>query len=84
MSGNCILVRRPVDIDRVLFVQGSTAGLTDLEARILAARGGGPATHTLPNLLGIYLTDMERGALRLQQAVLKRERVVVVADYDCD
>jgi len=84
MSNNCVLVRRPVDIDRALFVQNATPDLTDLEARVLAARGGGPATHTLPGLLGIYLTDIERGALRLQQAILKQERIVVVADYDCD
>lgn len=84
MSGNCILVRRPVDNHRALFVQNSTPGLTDLEARVLAARGAGPATHTLPGLLGVYLTDIERGALRLQQAIIKREQIVVVADYDCD
>ena len=71
-------------MNRALFVQNSTPGLTELEARILAGRGGGPATHTLPGLLGIYLTDIERGALRLQQAILKKERIVVIADYDCD
>lgn len=83
MSGNCVLVRRPVDTDRALLLQ-SAAGLTDLEARILAARGALPPTHTLPSLLSVYLTDIERGALRLQQAILKRERIVVIADYDCD
>lgn len=84
MSGNCTLVRRPVDLDRALFVKNSIDGLTDLEARILAARGAAPVTHTLPGLLGVYLTDIERGALRLQQAILKKERIVVIADYDCD
>lgn len=84
MSGNCTLVRRPVDNNRALFVLNSTPGLTELEARVLASRGGGPATHTLPGLLGVYLTDMERGALRLQQAILKNEQIVVIADYDCD
>ncbi|WP_198363768.1 single-stranded-DNA-specific exonuclease RecJ [Burkholderia ubonensis] len=34
--------------------------------------------------MGIYLTDIERGALRLQQAILKHEQIVVIADYDCD
>ncbi|KVP17379.1 hypothetical protein WJ84_03880 [Burkholderia ubonensis] len=84
MPGNCVLVRRPVDIDRALLVQTATTGLTDLEARVLAARGAGPITHTLPGLLGVYLTDIERGALRLQQAILKHEQIVVIADYDCD
>lgn len=84
MLGNCVLLRRPVDSDRALSVQASISGLTDLEARILAARGAGPVTHTLPGLLGIYLADIDRGALRLQQAILKREQIVVIADYDCD
>lgn len=84
MSSNCTLVRRPVDNDRALFVQNSTAGLTELEARVLAARGADNATLTLPGLLGIYLTDVELGAHRLTQAILKKERVVVIADYDCD
>ena len=84
MSSNCTLVRRPVDNDRALFVQNSTAGLTELEARILAARGGGIVEHTLPGLLGVYLTDVELGAHRITQAILKKERIVVIADYDCD
>ena len=71
-------------MNRALFVQNSTPGLTDLEASILAGRGAGSPTHTLPGLLGVYLTDIERGALRLQQAILKKERIVVIADYDCD
>jgi single-stranded-DNA-specific exonuclease len=84
MTGNCILRRRPVSHDRALILQSSRAGLTELEALVLASRGAGPDTHTLPGLLGIYLTDIERGALRLQQAILKREQIVVIADYDCD
>lgn len=84
MSGNCTLVRRPVDNDRALFVQNSIPGLTELEAHVLSARGAGPSDQTLPGLLNVYLTDIERGALRLQQAILKKERIVVIADYDCD
>lgn len=59
-------------------------GLTELESRVLASRGASPQSHTLPGLLGTYLTDIERGALRLQQAILKNEQIVVIADYDCD
>lgn len=84
MSGNCSLSRRPVDSHRALILQSSMAGMTDLEARVLASRGAAPMTHTLPALLGVYLTDIERGALRLQQAILRQERIVVIADYDCD
>ncbi len=84
MSGNCILQRRPVNSDRALSLQAASSGLTELEARVLAARGAEAGGASLPTLLGIYLTDIERGALRLQQAILKRERIVVIADYDCD
>jgi len=84
MSNNCILSRRPVDTDRALLLQKATPGLTDLEAQVLASRGAELSNHTLPSLLGIYLTDIERGALRLQQAILKQEQIVVIADYDCD
>lgn len=84
MSGNCELHRRSVDTDRALSLQAAMPGLTELESRVLAARGAAPNVQTLPGLLGTYLTDIERGALRLQQAILKGEQVVVIADYDCD
>jgi single-stranded-DNA-specific exonuclease len=84
MSSDCILVRRPVNSDRAFLVQSASAGMTDLEARVLASRGAAPSKHTVPGLLGIYLTDMERGAFRLQDAILKRQQIVVIADYDCD
>jgi single-stranded-DNA-specific exonuclease len=84
MTGNCILERRPVFLDRALTLRAAQPALTELEAQVLAARGAVPDIHTLPNLLGIYLTDIERGALRLHQAILKREQIVVIADYDCD
>lgn len=58
--------------------------MTELEARLLSSRGAQPVTQTLPELLGVYLTDLDRGAARLKQAILRREHVVVVADYDCD
>ena len=38
----------------------------------------------MPELLGIYLTDLDRGAARLEQAIVRQELIVVVADYDCD
>ena len=84
MSGNCVLLRRPVISDRALSLQAASTDLTDLEARVLASRGAEPTNHTLPDLLGIYMTDLERGALRLHQAILRKEKIVVIADYDCD
>ncbi len=81
---NCIFSRRPGHLDRALSLQAATPGLTDLEARLLASRGAEPSALTLPGLLGVYLTDLERGAFRLQQAVLHKQQIVVIADYDCD
>ncbi|WP_164714682.1 single-stranded-DNA-specific exonuclease RecJ [Burkholderia ambifaria] len=59
-------------------------GLTELEARVLAARGARAATPALAALLGTPLMDLEAGGRRMADAILKRERIVVVADYDCD
>lgn len=84
MSSNCILHRRPVDIDRALLLQAGQPGLTDLEAKVLAARGADSAPPALLDLLRTPMTDLEAGGLRLFTAIQKRERIVVVADYDCD
>lgn len=84
MSSNCILHRRPVDIDRALLLQAGQPGLTDLEAKVLAARGADGAPPALLDLLRTPMTDLEAGGLRLFTAIHKRERIVVVADYDCD
>jgi len=83
MSSNCILQRRPVS-DRALSLKSSQPGLTDLEAQVLAARGARAGTLTLPALLRTPLSDLEVGGRRLFDAIQRRERIVVVADYDCD
>ncbi len=84
MSSHCILSRRPVDTDRALALLAGRPGLTELEARVLAARGARAATPALAALLGTPLMDLEAGGRRMADAILKRERIVVVADYDCD
>lgn len=84
MSSHCILTRRPVDTDRALALLAGRPGLTELEARVLAARGARAATPALAALLATPLMDLEAGGRRMADAILKRERIVVVADYDCD
>nr|WP_234480452.1 DHH family phosphoesterase [Paraburkholderia aspalathi] len=50
----------------------------------MASRGARAASPTLPALLGVPLMDLEKGGARIAEAILKREPIVVVADYDCD
>ncbi|MEX3984187.1 DHH family phosphoesterase [Paraburkholderia sp. EG287A] len=84
MSSHCVLSRRPIDTHRALSLIAGRPGLTELEANLLAARGARAVTPKLPALLNVPLMDLERGGRRLADAVLKREQIVVVADYDCD
>ncbi len=58
--------------------------MTELEAQLLAARGAEPGPLDLPLLLSSTLVDLPQGAARIHRAIQKRERIVVVADYDCD
>ncbi|TJZ76186.1 single-stranded-DNA-specific exonuclease RecJ [Chitiniphilus eburneus] len=64
------------------------AGLTALEARLYAARGIGDAgelEHDLARLLPFSgLKDISALAQRLADAIARRERILVVADYDAD
>lgn len=68
------------------------AGLPDLVARVLAARGveAGKAARFLdPTLRDLMpdpsaLTDMDAAAARLADAVERRERVAIFGDYDVD
>jgi len=67
-------------------------GTPDLVARVLAGRGVSAETAarfldpTIRDLLPdpASLTDMERAAVRIAQAVLRRESVAIFGDYDVD
>lgn len=67
-------------------------GTPDLVARVLAGRGVSAETAarfldpTIRDLLPdpASLTDMERAAARIAQAVLRRESVAIFGDYDVD
>lgn len=76
--------RRALDTASVQLLKAAQPELTDLEAQLLASRGAVPQIQTLPQLLGRSLMDLEKGAARIVRAILGRERIVVVADYDCD
>lgn len=84
MTDPCSLKRRPLDSDRALSLLNATNGLTQLEAQLLAARGAEPATFDLPALLSTPLADLPAGADRIAAAIKAKQRIVVVADYDCD
>jgi single-stranded-DNA-specific exonuclease len=67
-------------------------GISDIVARILAGRGVGideaPGFLT-PTIKALMpdprtLTDMERAAARLADAVVRREKVAIFGDYDVD
>ena len=67
-------------------------GVPDIVARVLAGRGVTPEETerfldpTIKNLLPdpASLTDMDRAAQRLAQAIRNREKVAIFGDYDVD
>lgn len=83
MAPRCIL-RRPIDLHRASSLELS-GKYTPLEAAVLSARGvsAGPQAG-VAELVQRPLMDLERGARRIIRAIEKAERIVVVADYDCD
>lgn len=80
----CQLQRRPVELDRALALQGAVPSLSSLEATLLASRGAEASSLTLPQLLSTPMQDLAAGAQRIARAIVDAERIVVVADYDCD
>ncbi|CAN5368135.1 single-stranded-DNA-specific exonuclease RecJ [soil metagenome] len=66
--------------------QLSEAGLHPLLARLFASRGvGSPPPRAAAGLLPpAGLLGIDKAARRLADAIERRERIVVVADYDCD
>ena len=86
-------------VDRLGLREANTAlaiaqhhGITDLVARVLAGRGvsveGAPefVDPTLRNLMPdpATLTDMDKAAGRIADAILRRETVAIFGDYDVD
>ncbi|MBV8502459.1 MAG: single-stranded-DNA-specific exonuclease RecJ [Paucibacter sp.] len=64
------------------------AGVQPLLARLFAARGITSADELDPGLGKLLppegLRDIERAAVLLADAIEQRERICIVADYDCD
>lgn len=80
------------EIDRLGLAIAQTAGVPEIVGRILAGRGIAPEealAHLAPTLRDLMpdpsrLRDMDRAAARFWQAVERRERIAVFADYDVD
>ena len=64
------------------------AGLPDLLARLFAARGVKDTRELDTELTGLLspalLRNADRAAVLLADAIAARERLVIIADYDCD
>lgn len=77
---------RPVPTD--LLQTLSAAGYSPLEARLYAARGIHSRVeleHEFRNLLPYHtLKNIEAAAIRLADAIAKKERILIVGDYDAD
>lgn len=84
MTDFCALQRRPTDQCRALSLMALTPGMTELEARILASRGANEASINLPKLLATPMVDLLVGAARITAAIQHKQKIVVIADYDCD
>lgn len=71
-----------------LFAALTGAGFTPLEARLYAARGIHSPTeleHELTNLLPYAaMKNIEAAAVRLADAIARKERILIVGDYDAD
>lgn len=78
------LKKRDIDSEAVARLKQAHPDYTDLELRLMAARGAVPHNQTLPGLLNRRMVDLDRGAERLAKAIKSREKIVVIADYDCD
>ena len=84
MPEPCTLQKRQIDSRLALHLQTLRPELTPLEASLLAARGVGGVDPAVPALLQRPLKDLEAGAGRIADAIEHKQRIVVVADYDCD
>jgi len=79
------LVRRPASADAEALV---AAGLSPVLARIYAARGIAAREELDTDLAGLpafgSLKGIDAASARLADAIARREKIVIVADYDAD
>src|SRR5437588_12071964 len=79
------IIRRPVPAHARVLID---SGVHPVLARVYAARGITTADELHVALTGLpsyaSLRGIEPAATRLADAVLRRERIVIVADYDAD
>jgi len=79
------LVRRPVPAAAQALV---AAGVPPVLARVYAARGVTSTAELATDLAGLppfaSLLGIDAAATRLADAIARRERIVIVADYDAD
>lgn len=80
----CTLSRRQVNPLALSQLKQNLPKLSVLEAQLLASRGETGESLSLAALLQRPLADLEAGAIRIEQAIARQEKMVVVADYDCD
>lgn len=80
------LVQRPVDADAQEALL--RAGVPSLLARLFAARGVRDASEVNIELAQLLaptgLKDIEAAAALLARAIRTKQKIVIVADYDCD
>jgi single-stranded-DNA-specific exonuclease len=80
------------EIDRLGQAIAQANGLPEIVGRVLAGRGVAPgeaAAHLAPALRDLMpdpstLRDMDRAAARFWDAVKRRQRIAIFADYDVD
>ena len=79
---------RTRSVPDALFAALCGAGFSALEARLYAARGICSRTeleHELTNLLPFgSMKNIEAAAVRLADAIARKERILIVGDYDAD
>lgn len=79
---------RTRSVPDALFAALCGAGFSALEARLYAARGICSRTeleHELTNLLPFgSMKNIEASAVRLADAIARKERILIVGDYDAD
>ncbi|MEM0923607.1 MAG: single-stranded-DNA-specific exonuclease RecJ [Pseudomonadota bacterium] len=82
----------PAEVERMGLAIAQRASLPEIVGRILAMRGVAPdeaAGYLEPTLKSLMpdpsvLSDLDRAAERLAQAVVRGERIAVFGDYDVD
>lgn len=84
MASRCTLTRRTVSPTDASFLVKAFPNFTELERNLWASRNAAQALKPIPAWLSEPLLDLTTGAARLLVALQKNEKIVVIADYDCD